>query len=126
MATPKSVLAVIGSNIKKVFAWITSPQGQATIATGEAVVEAAYPPATGIIAIANIGLAEAIKIEALAAAAGEQNGSGVAKSADLIATLTPQVLSFAQQHGFPVPTAAKISQAGDALVAFLNALDGAA
>ena len=124
MANEKSLLATIGGAVKSVFAWLGSTKGQTIITTAEGAATTIFPPAAGIIAIANAGLAEAIKIEAIAAAAGQQNGSGVAKSADLVTTLTPAILSYAEQHGFPVPTAAKIQAASDSLVAFLNALDG--
>jgi hypothetical protein len=118
----KTVLQSIGSETKKVFDWLGSPKGQATIAAGEAAVEIAYPPAAGLIALANVGLTEVIKIEALAAAAGAQNGSGAQKSVAVVTAIEPSVLAFAKEHGLPTPTADRVKAASDALVAFANAL----
>jgi hypothetical protein len=121
-----SVLSVFGRDVKKVFAWIGSPQAQTLIKEGEAVAEAVYPPLTGIIAIGNTFMTEAVKVEALAAAAGEQNGTGTQKAAAVLNAATPQVLAFAQQYGLPAPTSAQLQQANDAIVAFLNAFPGLA
>ena len=122
----KSVLSVIGKDVKSVFSWIGSAKTQSIIAEGEAGLLAIYPPAAGILAIANAGLIEAIKIEALAAGAGSQSGSGTQKSAALVSALTPEILTYAQMNGFPVPTSDKIQSAANSLVAFLNTLDGSA
>ena len=121
-----SILNTIGADVKKVFAWIGSPQEQSLIATGEAVVETVYPPATAIISIANTYLTEAIKAEALAAAAGVQNGSGTQKAAAVLNAVTPQVIAFAQQYGLAAPTSAQLNAANTAIVAFLNAFPGLA
>jgi hypothetical protein len=115
-----TVLNFLG-DIKKVFTWLGSPTGQKTIATGEAVVEAVYPPATGLINIANGWLAEIIKTEAIATAAGAATGSGKQKAAMVISAESPQIMAYAQQHGLAIPTADQISKANDALVEFLNA-----
>lgn len=120
----KSLLTTIGNAFKDVFKWLGSSAGQTVIQTGEAIAEAIDPGLTGIINIANTWLNEIIKVETLAAAAGDQVGSGVQKAAMVTTAMTPEILLFAQQHGLPVPTAAKIEAANDALVAFLNALDG--
>lgn len=118
-----SVLSAIGKDIKKVFSWLGSPTGQAVVTAGEGVVEGLFPLATGIINIANTWLSKIIQVEALAAGAAVQTGSGVQKAAIVIGDVTPVVLAFAEQHGLPVPTADKISAANTALVAFLNALE---
>lgn len=120
----KSLLGTLGTAFKDVFKWLGSPTGQKVIGTGEAIVEAIDPGLTGIINIANNWLTEIVKAETLATAAGEQNGSGVQKAAMVTSAVTPEILAFAAQHGLPTPTAAKIQVANDALVAFLNALDG--
>jgi hypothetical protein len=112
-------------DIKKVFTWLGSPAGQTTISTGEAVVEAAYPPATGIITIANSWLTEIIKTQAIASAAGAAEGSSTQKAAMVISAEGPQLVAYAQQHGLPIPTADQIQKANDALVAFLNAFNAA-
>lgn len=119
-----SVLATIGKDAVKIFDWVGSPSGQNLIKDGEAVVEVVYPPATAIINIANTFLTEAIKAEALAAAAGQQNGSGTQKAAAVLNAATPQVIAFAQQYGLPTPTATQLNAANDAIVAFLNAFPG--
>lgn len=108
-------------DIKKVFQWLGSAQGQKVIATGEAVAESIYPPATAVINLANTWLTEIIKTEAIGVAAGAGTGSGAQKAAMVITAESPVVLAFAQQYGLSAPTAAQIAAANDALVAFLNA-----
>jgi hypothetical protein len=120
-----SFLSAFGSDVKKVFAWIGTPAAQTVIGTGEAVVESLVPAATGIITLANTWMQEIIKTEAIAAAAGQQNGSGVQKSAAVINALTPEVLAFASANKLPVPDSATIQKASDALVLFLNAFPSA-
>lgn len=124
MASFKSVLETIGKDVKAVFTWLGSPAGQTTIAAGEAVVTAVDPAAAGLIALANAGLTEILKIEALAAGAGAQNGTGAQKLTAVTAAVTPEVLSYAQAHGLPTPTAMTIQNAVNGLVAFANALEG--
>lgn len=119
-----SVLSTIGKDVAKVFAWVGTPAAQNLIQEGEAVVEVVYPPATAIINIANTFLTEAIKVEALSAAAGQQNGSGTQKAAAVLNAATPQVIAFAQQYGLPMPTASQLNAANSAIVAFLNAFPG--
>jgi hypothetical protein len=114
----------LASNLKKVFSWLGSPQGQSVIATGEAVAEAVYPPATAIVNITNTWLQEAIKAEALAEAASANDGTGAQKAAMVISAVTPQVLSFASQNGLPAPTADKLQAANTALIAFIDAITG--
>jgi hypothetical protein len=122
----KSVLSVIGSDIKAVFAWIGSPKGQQVILTGEAAVETIFPAATGLINLANAGLAEILKVEALATGAAIQNGSGLQKLTAVTTAIAPEVLAYAQQHGLATPTSTEIQTAVNGLVAFANALNGAA
>jgi hypothetical protein len=116
-----SFLSTLGADVKKVFDWLGSSKGQAVIAAGEGVVESVYPPATGIINLANTWLSEIIKSEGLAAGAAAQTGTGVQKAAIAINAVTPQAIAFAAAHGLPAPDAEAISKANDALVAFLNA-----
>jgi hypothetical protein len=122
----KSLLDTIGSDAKIVFKWFVSAQGQKIIHTGEAVAEAIDPGLTGIINIANGWMAEIIKTQTLATYAGMQSGSNDEKAAMTISAITPQIMAFAKQNGFPAPTADKIQKANDFLVGFLNALDGKA
>ena len=119
-----SVLQTVGKDFKSVFAWIGSSKGQAVLGAGEAVIEGVAPSLTGIVNLANTYITEAIKTEALATAAGSQNGSGIQKLSAVTAAVTPQVLAYAQQAGLPAPTATEISNAANGIVAFLNALSG--
>jgi len=121
----KSVLSAIGADVKKVFDWISSPAGQQLIATGEGVAVAVYPPAAGIVAIGNAILTEAIKVEALAAGAGAQSGTGAQKLAAVSSAVTPEILAYAQQHGLGQPTATEIQTAVSSIVSFLNAFPAA-
>jgi hypothetical protein len=116
-----SFLSALGKDFKSVFTWLGSAKGQAVISTGEAAVEAVVPAATGIITIANNWLTEIIKTETIAAAAGQQTGSGVQKSAAVISAVTPEVLAFATANKLPAPDATTMQNATNALVAFLNA-----
>lgn len=124
MASFKSVLETIGKDVKSVFGWLGSPKVAGVVAEAGAVIDAVYPPAAGLVALAEAGLTEIIKIEALAAGAGVQTGTGTQKLAAVTAAVAPEVLAYAQQHGLPVPTADKIQNAVNALVAFANALAG--
>lgn len=119
-----SVLQTIGKDVKSVFTWIGSAQGQKDIQLGEAAVETAFPVTTGFFAIANTILAETMKIEALAAAAGTQNGTGAQKAIAVVTSVTPAVLNYAKANGLPTPTATQIQAAVNAMVAFGNALEG--
>jgi hypothetical protein len=122
----KSVLATIGADVAKVFDWIGSPQGQAVITTGEGVVTTIDPALGGLVTLSNNILAEAVKVEAIAAGASKQTGSGAQKLTAVVAAVTPQVLAYAQQSGLPVPDSTKIQNAVNGIVAFANALEGKA
>lgn len=117
-----SVLKHIGSDAGKVLGWLGSPKGKAVIATGEAVVEAVYPAATGLINLANSGLSEIIKLEALGAAAGAGPGTSVQKGAAAVAALTPEVLAYSEANGYSKPSADQVQQMVNLLVAFSNVL----
>src|SRR5580693_1962177 len=118
-----SILRSIGSETRKVFEWIGSPKGQAVISTGEGLVEDVDPPLTGLLSLANLGLAEIVKVEALAAGASQQSGSGPIKLIAVAQALTPQILAYAQKNGLATPTSAQIQAAINGLVAFGNALE---
>jgi hypothetical protein len=121
MAGFKSFLSAIGNDVKKVFAFISSPAGQTIIQTGEGVAEAIDPGLSGLFNIANTYITEAVKTEAIATAAGQQSGSGTQKLAAVTSAVTPTVLAYAQQAGLATPTATQIQNAANAIVAFLNA-----
>lgn len=116
----KSVLATVGGDVKKVFSWLGSPQAQVAITAGESVVEDVYPAATGLINLANVGLKNIITVEALAAGAAQQNGSGVTKITAAVTASTPAALAYAQSLGLPAPTSAEIQNAIQGLVTFAN------
>jgi hypothetical protein len=120
----KSVLETIGADVKKVFAYVGSPQGQALITAGESVAETAFPEITGLVNLANTYITESLKTEALAAGAAQQNGTGTQKLAAVIAAVTPTALAYAQQNKLPTPTAAQIQAGANGIVSFLNALSG--
>lgn len=129
----KSILETIGGDAKKVFAYLGSAQGQATVAGVEGAAEtvaAAINPAagvavTGIVAIFNAALKQVLATESLAAAAGAQNGTGVQKAAAVTAAITPGILAYAMSQGLPAPTEAQIQGVVNGIVAALNALPGA-
>ena len=120
----KSVLSTFGGDVKKIFAWVGSPKGQAVVAAGEAAGETVVPSLDGLINLANTYITEAFKVEALATGAGTQNGTGTQKLAAVTAAVTPTVLAYAQQAGLATPTATEIGNAANGIVAFLNALNG--
>ena len=121
----KSILDKIGSDAKAVFSFLGSSKGQAIIATGEGLVETVEPGTAGVFALANNWIAEVVKTETLAFAAGAQQGSGAQKSAMVLAAVTPQALAFAKANGLSTPTATQLTAANNALVAFLNAFSEA-
>lgn len=120
----KSILGTIGADAKKVFAYIVSPQGQAVISTGETALETLDPALTGLFAIANVALAEVLKVEALAAAAGSATGTGAQKLTAVVSATSSEIIAFAEKNGLPTPTGATIQNAINGLVAFANALEG--
>jgi hypothetical protein len=118
----ESVLQVIGKDAKGVFHWLASSQGQTVVGAVETGIEVAFPVATGVIALFNKWMAEALKVETLATAAGQQNGSGTIKAAAVLSTVTPEVLAFCQQAGLNTPTAATLETINTNVIAILNAL----
>lgn len=129
-----SFLSAVGKDVKAVFVWLGSPQGQATVAGVETVATtattlinpAAGAALTGFEALFNAGLKEVISIETVAAAAGAQTGTGAQKSAAVVAAITPSVQAFLTSIGITNATAAEIQQYATALsngiVGILNAL----
>ena len=124
----RSILGTIGTDVKKVFAWVGTPQAQKIIVTAEVVGEAAanaIDPGLAVLdPLIQAWTQEVFKAQAMAVAAGASTGSGVQKAAIVASTMTPQVLAFAQTAGLPAPTAAEIGQANTYFVQFLNALGG--
>lgn len=130
----KSFLSAVGNDFKKVFTWLGSAQGEATIAgveTATTTVVSAINPAIGaglggVEALINAGLKQVISIETVAAAAGAQAGSGAQKSAAVISSITPSVASFLQSIGVAAPTAAEVqalsTTLSNSIVTILNAI----
>lgn len=112
-----SFLSTIGKDIKGVFAWLGSPKGQTVIHTAEAVVVAVDPALASIVNIVDSWITKIITTEALAAAAGQQDGSGAQKAAAVLNAIQPEITKY-----FPAATSDQLTAANTALVAFLNAL----
>lgn len=119
-----SLLDTIGNDIKGVWKWLASSDGQAVITTVEDITEAVYPPAAGIIQIINNWLAEILKTQALSTAAGSATGSNAQKRAMTVGAIRSQVLTYAKNHGYPTPTQDQINKVNDLLVSAMNTLQG--
>ena len=117
-----SGLKVFGTDVEKAFAWFGSSKGQATVAAGEAVVEAVAPASAPIVDLFNTWAKKAYAVESLAAAAGQSTGSGPDKAALALQTITPTVVGYAQSEGLSARTAAQITAANNAVIAFINAM----
>ena len=120
-----SFLSALKGDIKKVFGWVGSPKGQAIVAVVEGAAEDVFPAATGAINLLNSWGTEIFKVQSMAESAGA-TGSNTQKAAAVLSTVTPQVLSFAQENGLPTPTAASIQKINDNIVEVLNLLTGVA
>ncbi len=132
--TFKSFLSAVGNDFKKVFSWLGSTQGQATIAgveTTATVIATAINPAdglavSGIEALINAALKQIISVETVATAAGQQSGTGAQKAAAVISAITPQIAPLLESLGVANPTAAQIQAVAESvntgLVGVLNAI----
>lgn len=117
-----SGLKVFGMDIEKAFAWFGSPKGQAVIASGETAVEDIVPASVPLVNLFNSWAQKAYNIESIAVAAGKQTGTGVDKAAAVTTAILPDVLTYAEQDGMSERTAAQITAANSAVVAFINAM----
>jgi hypothetical protein len=115
-------LKVFGTDVEKAFAWFGSPKGKAVVAAGEAVVEDVLPASAPIVDLFNEWAARAYNVESIAAAAGKATGTGAEKAALVDAAIAPTVIGYAQQVGVPARTAAQITAANNAVLAFINAM----
>src|ERR1700676_3911714 len=115
-----SFLSTIGKDFKAVFSWLGSPTGKVIVGVVEGAVETAVPATTAVFTLVNNWMTEAIEVETMAAAASQQTGSGMQKSAMVLNTMTPQILAFAASQNYPVPNAAKITEINSAIVNVLN------
>jgi hypothetical protein len=117
MANFKTILDDIGTKFGEIFSKVVEAAQVA-----EPLVDALLP---GWSALFNGVVAEAAQVEALAAAAGKQTGTGPQKLALVVSAVTPSILAYAKANGLPAPTAEQITAYVNAAVAALNALPGA-
>jgi hypothetical protein len=114
MASFKSILSDVGNGLKKFFGV------SVTVAQDvEPLVDIVFP---GIAGLYNATVAEAVKAEALAVAAGTQSGTGAQKLALVVAAVTPSVIAYAAANGLPAPTSSVITNWINAIVASLNSI----
>lgn len=117
-----SGLKVFGHKIETIFSWMGSPAGQTVISAGEAVVETVAPNSIPLVNLVNAWMQKAFTVEALAVAAGQSSGTGADKAALVMQSITPQVLTYAQQSGMAPRTASQIQAANDGLITIIKAL----
>lgn len=122
-----SFLSTVGKDFKAVFAWLGSPKGQAVVQTGEVVVEDVATAfgfgnvVQGGINLLNKWAGEAIKVETLAAAAGQQTGSGATKSSAVLSVMVPELAAYLQAQG--ITSSDVTSQANAINTALINLLN---
>lgn len=114
MASFTSILSDIGNGFKKFFT------GAVHVAeAAEPFIAIIFP---GISPLFNAVVAEVGKAEALAAAAGAQQGTGAQKLALVLASVEDSFNKYAAANNLVAPNAAQIEAAVNAAVAFLNAI----
>jgi hypothetical protein len=127
-----SFLATLAKDAKAVFAFLGSSKGQAVVTgveTTVAGVAAAVNPAaaaaiTGGFALLNNWMAEALKMETLAAAAGSQTGSGTTKAAAVLSTMVPELTTYLNNAGYTsANVTAKATTINNLIVSLLNTLE---
>lgn len=111
-----SFLSTIGKDVKAVFNWLGSPTGKDVVADAGTVAVAIDPALAGIVGLAESWITKAITLQALGTAAGETAGSDEQKAAAVMTAMGPQVIAL-----FPTATQAQLSNANNAIVAFLDA-----
>jgi hypothetical protein len=112
-----SFLSAIGKDIKAVFGWLGSSKGEKVIETAGGIAVAFGAPAM-LVNLAENWIHKVIATEALAVAAGQQDGSGTQKAAAVLNAMEPVVAAY-----FPSATQDQMKKANDAIVAFLNAFE---
>jgi hypothetical protein len=126
-----SFLSTIGKDFKAVFAFLGSQKGQTIVSAAEGVGEAIATaaglgaPVQAAFTLLNKWGTEIVKTEALAAAAGQQEGSGPLKAAAVLSQIGPE-LAWAQSQGLGATSAANIALINDSLVTILKALGATA
>ena len=109
-----SILSDIGKTLKKVFT-----VGVDVAQAAEPFVDIVYP---GIGPLFNSVVAEAVKAESLAIAAGQQNGTGPQKLASVVSSVEGEFNAFTKANNLPTMTTPQIQAAITAIVGFLNAI----
>lgn len=138
MASKETFLSKLGQDLKigfrEVFGWLGSSQGKAAITSAEVAAEviggavnpALAPTIAGVSSLVNAGIASAVNAEALAAAAGQQAGTGTQKAAAVTAVLSSQAGSFLKSVGVSDATDAEVQSLatviGTASANILNAI----
>lgn len=114
MASFTSILSDIGNGLKKFFT------GAVHVAEAAEPLIAVFFP--GISPLFNSVVTEVGKAEALAAAAGAQQGTGTQKLSLVLSSVEDSFNRYAAANGLVAPNAAQIEAAVNAAVAFLNAI----
>ena len=115
MASFASVLSAVGHGLKK---FLSIAVGAAQAA--EPIVDVVFP---GIAVLYNATVAEVAKAEAVAIAAGAQNGTGAQKLALVVQAIEPVFKEYAAQTGIPAAAQTQtITNWVNAVVASLNAI----
>lgn len=118
MASFTSILSAVGNGLKKFFGVAT----EAAVAA-EPVIDVVFP---GIAPLYNLTVAEVVKAESVAIAAGQQNGTGQQKLALVVQAITPVFQEYAASTGIPSAQQAQtITNWVNAVVASLNAIPSA-
>lgn len=118
MASFTSILSAVGNGLKKFFGVAT----EAAVAA-EPVIDVVFP---GIAPLYNLTVAEVVKAESAAIAAGQQNGTGQQKLALVVQAITPVFREYAASTGIPSAQQAQtITNWVNAVVASLNAIPSA-
>jgi hypothetical protein len=114
MASFTSILSDIGNGLKKFFGIAV-----AVATDAEPLVAALFP---GISVLFNSVVSQVGQAEALAVAAGQQNGTGTQKLALVLQSVEASFNDYAKTAGLATPSAAQIEAAVNAAVDFLNAI----
>lgn len=113
-----TILSDVGTALKKFFG-VALTVAQAA----EPVIDIAFP---GIATLYNLTVAEVVKAEAAAVAAGAQTGTGTQKLTLVVAAIEPVFAQYAATTGIPSAQQATAIQSWvNAVVASLNAIPAA-
>ena len=131
-ASKPSFRQTFGNDVKKVWAWLSSPKVQNAVVAGEAlgegIADAINPALAGLNPVINGWTQEIFKSQALAAAAIAAGGtaSGAEKAAMTVNSVIPQLTTFLEANHMPVPAGNELLKANTLLVQFLDTIFTAA